>query len=834
MPSQNPALAQAEELQQDALDNALQTMLTSSNIARRISQHLDAELSTSEKMFRCLDADTNGYLGRNELRLFAATTGFEEEEQTWDEAYEQLCSSFDCSPELGLDLENFNRLCEQYLEEECYRESIDQFVHANYPGVGGTYHGRRGKEITKNKSRQSSRHSSRWSQTSRRSRRAYEETPDGDCDWRSRRNSISSVQGRESVCSVGSHHNIDFSGLNTQNTSKSRRNSVFSNYSQADGRRSSVYSNASRRTSVYSQTGERKKKSRTNSAYNDCQTPVSRKSTGNRSEPHTGEGQKEKEKKTHKPMDKRFLDDKAEDKHLRKLKREMRNILLLEEKEKSGEAKLDALQKAKVARKEQLAGRIAKLQGEFDARKSVRRSIISSSRRVSKAFASPGRIDQDSISNRGGGRKSRRPSFYNGNADAFNPNAQEFVPPTVSKEELLVMQFQEAEQQYFYMLQEANQRLLSAWRVGGGPAVQSLQHFSLDNPYAYANQCNKFVDPNHMINTKPVEASAPSSGAIANNASAPAESSKEAVGSTDVPAAKEGKKSEANNADDDTREANGVPPNKSAAERETAKSSAITLNKDAAPFQMPPTAACGSSTAAYMTPAPRASSMSMAATYYGNFCGVQNPFLENAFTMSHAESNTATHPCWAALPRNSGVARNSSASCSSATGQQQMMMYQNGQQQQQVYNGGEQQLQSGKRTKGASAKKGQGKQQEEPRRSSGFWAEHARNSVKNNREQGAPAAPKEGTKKGQGKKKNNQQPEQPASATSDQAAAAPKKKNNKKKSQKKDEPAKAAAPAAAAKAQKNDEKATTKVTKDVEQSDKKVETAAGSTATEKK
>ncbi|CAD7940216.1 unnamed protein product [Amoebophrya sp. A25] len=528
-------LAQAEEMQQGLMEEALGNLLESNQNARRISQALPAQLSTAEKMFRCLDVDQNGLLGRDEMRVFAIQTGFEEDDPEgpdWDTAYLQLCASFGVDPELGLEMEIFDQLCEQYLQEECYRESIDQFVCNNYfePVT------RRKTPGNSNKSRAGSRHSSvasarrmsgQWSvagsrrnsvcsqrsrrdsvgslvscaegllpPTSRRSSyvkgagpgssrrnsrrnsgynnlvRHYDETPDGDRDWRSRAGS------RTSVCSnfgagLPQMEGGQDSSIVTPDKRTSQRNS------DTGERRLSTASRASRRISTMSNMSS------------------------------SGGNKNKQQKRTRQRHDPEFADNVNEHKEVRKLKKYMREILQLEAEAKAGK-KLEDKQKMKVLRKEGIAVKIKEEQNKIK-NSEKRRSLVAASRRASKALAGE---EMEGVP------RSRRSSAAGLHTfpgcgprnSQWATDAEEFVPgqfqfggrfqpqQPLTREELLVAQYKEAEQAVYFSMLEMNQKVLTAWRNGGSSAVRDLHTYSPDNPYATMNQTRP-KDPNHWRST---------------------------------------------------------------------------------------------------------------------------------------------------------------------------------------------------------------------------------------------------------------------------------------------------------------------------------------------
>eukprot|EP00392_Amoebophrya_sp_AT5.2_P000847 g849.t1 len=685
------ALHQAEELQADAMDKALSQLLQQSAGARRISEKLHQELSTSEKMFHCLDTDMNGcfifvylvmhymrisdldrvplvkpkYLGRQELRLFADTTGFQEDVDgvDWDTAYNDLCDAFTADPDLGLDLKNFNQLCEQYLEEEVYKESIDQFVSANYQSQKKTRS--RGPKRNVNASRAASRNSSngsRWSRSgSRRPSRCLEDTPDGDADWRSRRGSMCSV-GRESVCSVGRE------SVCSAYSQSGRRLSNYGPGGKSDRRRSSVYSNASGRSTA-TKGGSKKGGSRKSSggvgshAYcmqntkiggqDGDKTPASRGTRNSQmlNSPHTLD-KNEAAKNNMLNISPQFLDNKQEDKTLRKLKKAMRDVLKIDELHKAGE-KIDALQEAKLKKKEELEKKIEKLQEEHDARKQMRRSIVSSSRRVSRALGSEYEYPE-------AGRKSRRSSFYNNplqpnmnyprsrSSQGLNSAAAEFVPQ-MTKEQQVWYDFKEAEANYFYMLQEANQRLMNAWRTNGYTAVESLNTYSADNPYAYMNRVKPY-DPNHLIVKKqPVAGTAAWANVNAEEKMLNGADKKSlVVGAEDVAAINPKPVILGDDAEDVADEVTATSASAVHQTRTTRKS--FSFNKNAANFT--PAAGAG---AAFGT------------------MGLANPFMKSYYTMMETpllQEDGAQHPCWAALPRASVRSTGGSASAAGDTNKQ--------------------------------------------------------------------------------------------------------------------------------------------------------------------
>ena len=89
----------------ESLDNLLAQNSESGEKARRISQTLPAELSVSERLFYCLDVDSDGRLKESELRVFADVTGFSEEEVEWPVAYQGLCEDLGVEGEDGLGMD---------------------------------------------------------------------------------------------------------------------------------------------------------------------------------------------------------------------------------------------------------------------------------------------------------------------------------------------------------------------------------------------------------------------------------------------------------------------------------------------------------------------------------------------------------------------------------------------------------------------------------------------------------------------------------------------------------------------------------------------------------
>lgn len=101
------------------------------NIIKKTPEMKAESLETmdlGEKLFFYFDLDQNGFLDKNEIKLFADATGFDEEEMTWDDTYIMLCEEYNSNEDYGIDLESFKLLCSAYQDHECYYEAMVELV----------------------------------------------------------------------------------------------------------------------------------------------------------------------------------------------------------------------------------------------------------------------------------------------------------------------------------------------------------------------------------------------------------------------------------------------------------------------------------------------------------------------------------------------------------------------------------------------------------------------------------------------------------------------------------------------------------------------------------
>lgn len=77
--------------------------------------------SYASKVFSCLDTDGDGVLSSSELRVFAQTTGFDDENDAWDKLYEDVCMG---TPDEGLAFNDFSHLFKGLMADDQFRSHI--------------------------------------------------------------------------------------------------------------------------------------------------------------------------------------------------------------------------------------------------------------------------------------------------------------------------------------------------------------------------------------------------------------------------------------------------------------------------------------------------------------------------------------------------------------------------------------------------------------------------------------------------------------------------------------------------------------------------------------